>query len=154
MEGGRANGRDSLMGLFYLWLQKHFTRARFPVTHLSTHSLGSWFLHLQALRHCPDFEPRSRKGPVAVKIHSLSLRKIQLDSKIVQNCKPKSPCHPLHRINLCFFRGRTLRCRQVSPLAQPTNLPCAPQPLVAGSRRWRHRVRLDEAVISSGSASW
>ena len=26
---------------------------------------------------------------------------------------------------------------------------CAPQPLVAGSRRWRHRVRLDEAVISS-----
>ena len=28
-------------------------------------------------------------------------------------------------------------------------MPCAPQPLVAGSRRWRHRVRLDEAVISS-----
>ena len=39
--------------------------------------------------------------------------------------------------------------RQGLPLAQPTNLSCAPQPLVAGSRRWRHRVRLDEAVISS-----
>ena len=50
-----------------------------------------------------------------------------------------------------FFRDRTGApgCRRAPPLAPPTNLSCAPQPLVAGSRRWRHRVRLDEAVISS-----
>ena len=43
-----------------------------------------------------------------------------------------------------------------SPLAiqaKPSNLPCAPQALVASSRRWRHRVRLDEAVISSAEGA-
>ena len=52
-------------------------------------------------------------------------------------------------VNRTFFQEWTHPCRRGSPLAQPTNLPCAPQALVAGSRRWRHRVRLDEAVISS-----
>ena len=42
-------------------------------------------MDLQALRHCPEFEPRSNKGPVGLKIHSLSLGKIQLDSKILHN---------------------------------------------------------------------
>ena len=32
-------------------------------------------------------------------------------------------------------------------------MPCAPQALVASSRRWRHRVRLDEAVISSAEGA-
>ena len=44
-------------------------------------------MDLQALRHCPEFEPRSNKGPVGLKIHSLSLGKIQLDSKILHNCQ-------------------------------------------------------------------
>ena len=52
----------------------------------------------------------------------------------------------LHRT---FFQDRTNSCRRGSPLAKPSNLPCAPQAHVASSRRWRHRVRLDEAVISS-----
>ena len=32
-------------------------------------------------------------------------------------------------------------------------MPCAPQAHVASSRRWRHRVRLDEAVISSAEGA-
>ena len=43
-------------------------------------------MDLQALRHCPEFEPRSNKGPVGLKIHSLSLGKIHLECKIVHNC--------------------------------------------------------------------
>ena len=52
-------------------------------------------------------------------------------------------------IDRTFFREWTTACRQLQPLAPPSNLSCAPQPFVAGSRRWRHRLRLDEAVISS-----
>ena len=43
-------------------------------------------MDLQALRHCPEFEPRSNKGPVGLKIHSLSLGKIHLECKILHNC--------------------------------------------------------------------
>ena len=39
-------------------------------------------MDLQGLRHCPEFEPRSNKGPVGLKIHSLSLGKIHLECKI------------------------------------------------------------------------
>ena len=56
-------------------------------------------------------------------------------------------------IHRTFFQDRTNSCRRGSPLAKPSNLPCAPQALVAGSRRWRHRVRLDEAVISSAEGA-
>ena len=56
-------------------------------------------------------------------------------------------------VDRTFFQEWTHPCRRGSPLAQPTNLPCAPQALVAGSRRWRHRVRLDEAVISSAEGA-
>ena len=52
-----------------------------------------------------------------------------------------------------FFQEWTNSCRRRSPLAKPSNLPCAPQALVAGSRRWRRRVRLDEAVISSAEGA-
>ena len=52
-----------------------------------------------------------------------------------------------------FFQHRTPGCRLGLPLVDCTNLPCAPPPLVAGSRRWRHRVRLDEAVISSAEGA-
>ena len=61
--------------------------------------------------------------------------------------------HAATHLHRTFFQEWTNSCRQGSPLAQPTNLPCAPQPLVAGSRRWRHRVRLDEAVISSAEGA-
>ena len=56
----------------------------------------------------------------------------------------------LHRT---FFQEWTNSCRQGSPLAKPSNLPCATKALVASSRRWRHRVRLDEAVISSAEGA-
>ena len=52
-----------------------------------------------------------------------------------------------------FFQEWTNSCRQGSPLAKPSNLPCATKALVASSRRWRHRVRLDEAVISSAEGA-
>ena len=84
--------------------------------------LQSLFSHLGA-RMC--FLRSKRRGSEAASV-------------VVSDC--------LHRT---FFQEWTNSCRQGSPLAQPTKLPCAPQPLVAGSRRWRHRVRLDEAVISS-----
>ena len=47
-------------------------------------------MDLQALRHCPEFEPRSNKGPVGLKIHSLSLGKIHLECKICHNWVIKS----------------------------------------------------------------
>ena len=58
-------------------------------------------VHLQGLRHCPEFEPRSNKGPVGMKIRSLSLGKIQLDSKILHNCR-------IHQASVAL--GRRLRC--------------------------------------------
>ena len=58
-------------------------------------------MDLQALRHCPEFEPRSNKGPVGLKIHSLSLGKIHLECKIVHNCATGGAQHPavIHGFN-------------------------------------------------------
>ena len=48
-----------------------------------------------------------------------------------------------------FFREWTPACRRGSPLADPGNLPSICKAVGAASRRWHHRLRLDEAVISS-----
>ena len=68
-------------------------------------------------------------------------------------------CRPAVRVSRrCWLRAALCGCAEDSGVALLCasglkNLPCAPQALVAGSRRWRHRVRLDEAVISSAEGA-
>ena len=70
---------------------------------------------------------------------------------LLRNYRDFAPM-PAH-VHRTFFQDWTNSCRRGSPLAKPSNLPCAPQAHVASSRRWRHRVRLDEAVISSAEGA-